>query len=113
MGKKKAFICENQISLFDLLREASEPPKTAISMFDGREYDVYPLMPWMERILPQGEYYILSDKYSLVLCKSTDKTIPPEMFYRHFTVGDVTYAAVGVGIGDDEDEEDFDCCEEE
>ena len=113
MGKTKVLICENQISIFDLIREASEPPKTAISMFDGRKYDVYPLMDWMERILPQGEYYILSDKYNLVLCKSTDKTIPPEMYYRHFKVGDVIYAAVGVGIGDGEDEDVFEDCEEE
>lgn len=116
MVKKKISICENQISIFDLLREASETPKKAVSMLDGRKHDVYPLMPWMERILPQGAYYIISDKYNLVLCKSTDKAVPSDMLYRHFKIGDAIYAAVGVGIIDgyeDEGEEDCDFCADE
>ena len=113
MGKKNIFVCENQISLFDILNnEALNAPETAISMFDGQEYTVYPLRSWMANLLPQGEYYILSDKYTLVLCK-TDEAVTPEMKYRHYTIGESVYAATGVGIGEDEPEEEFGCYDED
>lgn len=113
MGKKNIFICENQISLFDILDdEALNAPEIAISMFNGQEYTVYPLKSWMANLLPQGEYYILSDKYTLVLCK-TDEDVLPEMKYRHYKIGGFVYAATGVGIGEDEPEEESECCDEE
>lgn len=114
MGKKNGFVCENQISLFDILDEkALNTPETAVSMFDGQEYTVYPLTEWMSHMLPQGEYYILLDKYTLVLCKNKGE-IDPYMTYRYYTIGDTVYAATGVGVGDgDEDlEEDIGCCDE-
>lgn len=112
MAKQNVFVCENQISLFDLLDEKTlSSPETAVSMFDGKEHAVYPLTEWMSRMLPQGEFFILVDKYTLVLCKNKGE-IDPYMTYRYYTIGDTVYAATGVGVGEEEPEED-ECYDED
>ena len=111
MGKKKLIFDENQMSLFDLLKEENEDileePEMAVSMLTGEKYDVYPLKDWMQRLLPQGEFYIIMGNHPSVLCLAKEKVIP-EMKYRYYTVGDKVYAATGVGE-DSDTEEPEDC----
>ena len=108
MGKKKFIFDENQMSLFDLLDEETlKKPEVAVSMLFGEEYTVYPLKEWMERLLPQGKYYIMMGNHPSVLCETTEKILP-EMKYRYYTIGDKIYAATGFGQDSDEDEQE-DC----
>ena len=111
MGKKKIVFDENQLSLFDLLDEETlKKPETAVSLLFGEEYTVYPLKEWMERLLPQGKYYIMMGNHPSVLCETKEKILP-EMKYRYYKIGDKVYAATGVGQ-DCDTEEESDCCDE-
>lgn len=100
-----------QLSIFDIISEASETPTVAVSMFDNQEHELHPIKPWMSNLLPQGEYYILCAALPLVLCATNEK-VPPEMRYRHFTIGEKVYAATGVGKDYDAEEE-SECCSDD
>ena len=101
-----------QLSIFDIISEPfSTPlarPKKAISMFDSQEHELHPVEPWMSRLLPNGEYYIILDgMYMLVMC-ATRKKVPKELLFIHYEIDGQTYAATGVGICNDAEEyEDF------
>lgn len=109
--RKSVPVHENQLSFFDTLYEASKTPKFAFSMMDGQKHSLCAIEPWMLKIMPQGEYYILCAGHALVLCKN-DETVVPEMRYRYFTVGGDVYAATGVGRGNDTEFDETEECEE-
>ena len=92
---KKSFVCEGQITIFDILEEIKEKVKVAIALFDDKEHELHPVEPWMARVVPEAEYAMLCDNHKLVLYKSYD-IITPEMRYRYYRVGGTIYASVGV-----------------
>lgn len=108
-----------QLSIFDILAEPFATPRVkpekAISMFDNGEHELHNVEPWMTRLLPNGEYFILLDSvYMLVLC-ATQKKVPKDLLFCHYKIGDKVYYATGVGIDKDADEEpeDEDSCDYE
>lgn len=99
----------NQLSFFDVIDNPLKMPTTALCMLTDKLYRVHELEPWMARIVPSGEFYVLCAGHPLVLCETKEK-VEPEMLYRHYRIGGKIYAAVGVGKDgecvEDEDDED-------
>lgn len=78
-----------QLSLFDA-------EEKAISLLDRKEYKLINIETWMERIVPQGEYYIKLEEHPVVLYPSSSKNISPGMKYIHYKVGGRIYSSVAV-----------------
>lgn len=86
----------NQLSFFDAIDKAAISPVNAISLLTNQVYCLHQLEPWMAKIIPQGEYYVLCAGHPLVLCETKEK-VEPEMMYRHYKINGKIYAATAVG----------------
>lgn len=85
----------DQISLFD------PAPGNAVARccIDGRTAPARRPEPWMLRLVPHGEYYILAGGHTLLLrpTQLREDGIPAGHQYNHYTIDGRVYAGVFVG----------------
>ena len=87
-----------QLTLF---APESRPPETAINLGFGLEYTARSPEPWMNNLVPEGEYFVEIDGHPLVLrpTKLTPDGVPEGHRYYHFLIGANIYAGIFVGCG--------------
>lgn len=92
--RTEMFDCE-QLSLFGPRLTGT----VAVSLFTNRRCDAEKLELWMNKLVPDGKYFVMVGNHPLVLRATTMKRedVPNGHQFYHYQVGDTVYAGIFVG----------------